>query len=89
MPIVATMMVLLTIALEATYRGGVFGETSPMPDYITGINAAVSVLFMLVACFHKKAPWLHALVCPTMTVLTFGYLSFLDYDYTLGSIYYS
>lgn len=32
---------------------------------------------------------MHTIICPGLTTLTFLYLSYVDYDYTMGSIYYS
>jgi hypothetical protein len=47
------------------------------------------VLILVVTCLHSRIKTLQKFVCPLLTILNFAYLSFLDYDYTLGSIYYS
>lgn len=86
MPVVTGMILWLAIGLEIAYRGAKLGE---LPAYISIINWVFTVVFLMISCLHSRCVALHALVCPCLTALTFLYLSFLDYDYTLGSIYYS
>ena len=86
MPVVTGMIVWLAIGLEIAYRGANLGV---LPIYISAVNWAFATSFLLISCLHSRCVGLHALVCPCLTALTFLYLSFLDYDYTLGSIYYS
>lgn len=86
LPVITGMTIWLAIGLEIAYRGAKLGN---LPVYISAVNWVFTFLFLLIACLHHKCVSLHALVCPCLTALTFLYLSFLDYDYTLGSIYYS
>lgn len=60
-----------------------------MPLYITAANVVIFILLCLVSVLQKKLSVLNRVVCPFLTVLIFLYLSFLDYDFTIGSIYYS
>ena len=46
-------------------------------------------MLLVTTALHKRLKFLHSLVCPCLTIFVFAYLSFVDYDYTLGSIYYS
>ena len=91
MPIILVITILISASLEVIYRFGVtdLEEADNMPFFISVVNGAAVVLMLLITCFHKCCPALHSLVAPVLTFLTFAYLSFLDYDYTLGSIYYS
>jgi hypothetical protein len=80
------MVLLLAGALEVAYRVTKLGE---LPLYVSIVNWAFFGIFLMITLLHSYCVSLHALVCPALTTLTFLYLSFLDYDYTLGSIYYS
>ena len=85
-PTVAAMLLLLTITLEIMYRGADMGT---LPSYISVVNGVILFLMIIIACLHSRLTFLNKAVCPCLTVLVFLYLSFVDYDYTLGSIYYS
>jgi uncharacterized membrane protein YoaK (UPF0700 family) len=80
------MLALLAGTLEFLYRFRGMGEIS---NYISGVNWICFLLFTIIAVLHSRWTWLHSLICPCLTVLLFLYLSFMDYDYTMGSIYYS
>ena len=86
LPIVSSMLALLAAALEVMYRGAGMGE---LPSFISTVNWVFTGLLLFTTCLHSKLPFLHTLVCPMLTVITFLYISFVDYDYTVGSIYYS
>ena len=60
-----------------------------LPSFISTINWVFTGLLLVTTCLHSKLPFLHVLVCPMLTVITYLYISFVDYDYTVGSIYYS
>ena len=82
----ATVMLVMTIVLEIIYRGTGSGD---MPGHISIVNACITVMLLFISCCHTGYPLLHVLVAPTLTCLVFAYLCFVDYDITLGSIYYS
>ena len=86
MPVISLLLFLLATTLEVAYRGVKIGS---LPLYISIVNWVFFGIFIMITCLHSYCVTLHALVCPCLTTLTFLYLSFLDYDYTLGSIYYS
>ena len=88
LPIISGMIGLLAAALEYFYGAGSSGRDS-LPGYISMTNWAFTVLLMTVTCLHTKFTFLHNFVCPMLTVLIFLYISFVDYDYSVGTIYYS
>jgi hypothetical protein len=86
LPIVSSMLGLLAGALEVMYRGAGLGE---LPKFISIVNWVSLILMGVISVLHSRWKWLHLFVCPLLTVITFCYISFVDYDYTIGSIYYS
>ena len=86
MPVITLMIGLLTVALVVVYESD---EDQELPTYITLVNAVAFVLFLVITCLQSRMTWMHHIICPCLTVLIFLYLTFLDYDYTIGSIYYS
>lgn len=87
LPILSVMLLLLTGTLEVYYRA--MAADGELSSYISCVNGAASLVFLCITCFHNRFKLLHSVICPCLTVLVFMYLSFVDYDYTLGSIYYS
>jgi hypothetical protein len=87
LPILTIMMLLLTGTLEIYYRW--MEGNGVLSFYISYVNGSASVVLLLITCLHNRCKFLHTVVCPCLTVLVFAYLSFVDYDFTLGSIYYS
>jgi len=86
LPIVSTMLGLLALILEIMYRAMDMGE---LPQFISLVNWIFLVLLLMVTCLHSRFTFLHYLICPLLTVICYLYISFIDYDYTIGSIYYS
>ena len=86
MPVVAGMIALLAGTLEILYRVKEMGEIA---GYISAVNWITFLLFVIIAVLHSRWVWMHAIICPALTVLLFLYLTFMDYDYTMASIYYS
>lgn len=80
------MLFLLAIALEVAYRVSDLGE---LPTFISLVNWLCFALLLMICVLHSRLNMLHLIVCPILTVITFLYISFVDYDYTIGSIYYS
>jgi hypothetical protein len=85
-PVILWTLVILAGGLEVLYRALDLGE---MPSYITASNFIMLFILIVIRILHTRIPMLNKLLCPLLTVLLFLYLGFLDYDYTLGSIYYS
>jgi len=85
-PVVASMLLLLSGTLEVLYRVMNLGE---LPSYISLVNWIMFALILVISFLHTKLSILHKMVCPCLTTLIFLYMSFLDYDYTVASIYYS
>ena len=85
-PIIAAMMGFLASTLEILYRVIELGE---LPKFISLINWIFLLIFFVIGCLHSRFTWMHSIICPCLTALTFLYLSFVDYDYSIGSIYYS
>lgn len=87
MPVLCVM----TLLMSGTFQFYIGFEAADLQKnmIISVVNGAVVLVVLLITCLHKKFPSLHYLVCPLLTLLLFTYLSFFDYDYTLGSIYYS
>ena len=86
LPIVSSMLGLLAIILEVMYRAMGMGE---LPQFVTMVNFIFLGLLLFITCLHSRFNFLHLLICPLLTVINFMYISFVDYDYTVGSIYYS
>jgi len=86
LPIVSSMLGLLSGALEVMYRYAGLGD---LPTFISMVNWVSLILLMVISILHSRLNFLHVLVCPLLTVITYLYISFVDYDYTIGSIYYS
>lgn len=83
--IVCIMILALCIGMEAGYsqvEGG-------LPKEISILNWICFSILVVIALFHHKCTLLHVLVCPILTILTILYISFVDYDKTMQSIYYS
>jgi uncharacterized membrane protein len=85
-PVVAAMIALLAGTLEYLYRVREMGQIS---NYISGVNWITFLLFVIITVLHSRWTWMHTIICPCLTVLLFLYLTFMDYDFTMGSIYYS
>ena len=85
-PVVALMLLVLAVSLEVLYRAMGLGN---LPGYITAVNFMMLLFVLIIYFLHTRLTILNAMVCPALTILTFLYLSFVDYDYTVGSIYYS
>ena len=88
-PVITMMLLLLAASLEAVYRFMDLGVEFELPTYISLVNWIFLLVFILMTVLHSRWFWMQALVCPSLTALLFLYLSFVDYDYTMGSIYYS
>jgi len=85
-PIIGAMMLFLAGTLEILYR---VIELGTLPKYISLINWIFLLIIFIIGCLHRNMTWMHTIICPGLTALTFLYLSFVDYDYSMGSIYYS
>lgn len=85
-PVIAVTMTLMSGTLEVMYTAQGLGE---LPNFIRIVNWISVIFFALVWALHSRWNFLHAAVCPLLTTITFLYVSFIDYDYTMGSIYYS
>lgn len=88
-PVITTMMFLLAISLEAIYRMLDIGVDFELPTYISLVNWVFLVVYIVMSILHTRMFWMQSIVCPSLTLMLFLYLSFVDYDYTMGSIYYS
>ena len=86
LPIVTTMLLFLAGTLEVMYRVLRMGT---LPEYLSIVNWACIGTLLFVSIFHSRCTSLQKLICPLLTAMTFLYVSFIDYDYTMGSIYYS
>ena len=86
MPIISIMSILISAVLEILFR--ILG-VGYLPFFVTIINWSFCFIFILISLLHHRWTWLHALVCPMLTIIIFLYLSFLDYDQTVGSVYYA
>ena len=88
-PVITTMMLLLAVSLEAIYRLMDIGVDFELPTYISLVNWIFLLVYIVMSILHTRMYWMQAIVCPSLTLMLFLYLSFVDYDYTMGSIYYS
>jgi len=86
LPIVSSMLGLLAAILEMMYRAAGMGD---LPQFISIVNWVFLGLMLFITCLHSRFNFLHYMVCPLLTIINFMYISFVDYDYTVGSIYYS
>jgi hypothetical protein len=77
MPIISVMAVLISSILEILFRVLNVGS---LPIYVTIINGLFCLIFIFISFMHSKWQWLHAIICPMLTIIIFIYLSFLDYD---------
>lgn len=75
----------LAVGLEVAYSQ--IGQA--LPTMITILNWASFILIIFITFFHTRCSVLHLFVCPILTCLAMLYISFVDYDVTLQSIYYS
>ena len=90
LPVVTTALALISVIIEINYRMQVQDDKQlSVPNYVSFINWSSLFLFFIISCFHRRWAVMHILVCPLLTALTFLYVCYLDYDYTMGSIYYS
>jgi hypothetical protein len=53
------------------------------------MNWTSFVLLVMIAVCHSRCAILHIFVCPILTCLAMLYISYVDYDYTMQSVYYS
>lgn len=86
MPIVTSMLGVLAMLLEIMYRGAGMGD---LPAFISTVNWTSLMMLGIISAFHSKWNFLHYFICPLLTLINYLYISFVDYDYTVGSIYYS
>jgi len=83
--IVSFMMGCLAIGLQIAYTQ----LEAELPSYISILNWCCFAALLLITVLHTRCRALHFLVCPVLTVLAMMYISFVDYDMTMYSIYYS
>lgn len=83
--IVSAMLGALAVGLQVGYSQLDIG----LPNYISILNWSCLAVIVLITFFHSRCQVLHYLVCPLLTILAMMYISFVDYDLTLQSIYYS
>jgi hypothetical protein len=83
------MMLLLAVSLETIYRFLDIGADFDLPTYISLVNWVFLLVYIVMSILHSRMLWMQSIVCPSLTLMLFLYLSFVDYDYTMGSIYYS
>ena len=88
LPVVTFALALISVMIEINFRMA-FDQELRQTSYISTINWSSLTLFCIITCLHRRWATLHILVCPLLTALTFLYVCYLDYDYTMGSIYYS
>ena len=86
LPIVTFMLGMLAASLEVVYR---ISDLGTLPNYISLVNWVCFGLLALICVLHSRITVLHLIICPMLTLITFLYMSFVDYDYTIGSIYYT
>lgn len=88
LPVVTFALALISVMIEINLRMA-FDQELRETRYISTINWSSLTLFCIITCLHRRWATLHIFVCPLLTALTFLYVCYLDYDYTMGSIYYS
>ena len=88
LPVVTFALALISVMIEINLRMA-FDQELRQTRYISTINWSSLTLFCIITCLHRKWATMHIFVCPLLTALTFLYVCYLDYDYTMGSIYYS
>lgn len=88
LPVVTFALALISVMIEINLRMA-FDQELRQTRYISTINWSSLTLFCIITCLHRRWATLHIFVCPLLTALTFLYVCYLDYDYTMGSIYYS
>ena len=82
----SVLLLLIAGTLEVVYR---VLNTGELPLYISLVNWLSFLILILISCKHQKWAWTHTFLCPLLTALNYLYLSCMDYDYTMASIYYS
>ena len=86
LPVVTIVLTLISVIIEVKFR---MQDEELFSNYVSMINWSSLFLFFIISCLHRRWAIMHIFVCPLLTALTFLYVCYLDYDYTMGSIYYS
>lgn len=102
MPTIAMMLFIYPAGLSLGYRLFEFGSVIQhievkMPNgrnkklyehewLFEIINGAFFGIFAILCVAHRRHDWLHALVCPALTLYMFYQVSFVDYDPSFLSI---
>ena len=86
-PIVAMMMLILTVAIEVLYRV-LDTEAGELDIQTTIINAACLVAFIVLSVFVRYLWWTCWFVCPLLTGLVYYYFGYLDFERTQGIVYF-
>lgn len=75
----------LALGLELAYNE----IATPLPLVISVLNWSSFMFLIIITCSHQRCSFLHVFVCPVLTILSMLYISYVDYDMTFQSIYYS
>lgn len=84
-PIIAVMMLILSVTLEVIYRIQHYGELTILTSCI---NWGCLVAFILLSFLVRYLWWTSWLICPILTCLTYYYFAFIDYERSSGITYF-
>ena len=86
MPVIAAMMILLSVAAEVVYRVQKLGEISLITSIV---NWSCVVAFVVLAIIVRFLWWVSFFVCPILTGLIYYYFAYIDFDRTLSIVYFT
>ena len=79
MPIIAFMLVLLSIALEILYRVSSAKELGKLSIITSIINWGYVVIFIAMSFLIRRFVWPSWFVCPLITWFVYYYFAFVDF----------
>lgn len=85
LPILTLIVLILSLTMEVIYRVKFKGELLILTSII---NWGAFILLLLLSVLVRYFVWTSWFVCPIMTVLTYYYFAFVDYEPEAATIYF-
>jgi hypothetical protein len=85
-PIIAALILILAIVLEVLYRALKYGQLAAATSVINWISFAIFIGLTFAVRRWVFSSWL---ICPLLTLLSYYYFIFVDYQLTTSVVYFT
>jgi len=86
LPLITVAVLALLVTLEIIYR--VIKHSDTLAISTSVVNGVSVAWFLLLTILNRKTRFATWLVCPSLTALSYYYLTFVDYDSSSATIFY-